>query len=142
MCYEILRMRWMENNKMKTDEVVVRISEVNAAFKRAYDMIVEEWKPEQAPITIIMAEYGLTTADAVSKLDYSAMRKVMTIVEECMVQEGEVANAVGTGLVEALLSESSAGRINFVIIAPFVGEKTRRFCREWDAFTGVETPGL
>ena len=49
---------------------------------------------------------------------------------------------VATGMLDALLGESSAGRFDMAVLAPFPGPETKAYCRSWDAFTGNTTPGI
>jgi hypothetical protein len=37
---------------------------------------------------------------------------------------------------------ASAGRIPYERFIPYLGEKSKEYCRAWDEFTGVKSPGL
>lgn len=51
-------------------------------------------------------------------------------------------NAACTCFLENLLNRASAGRILYNRFIPYLGEKSKEFCRAWDEFTGVKSPGL
>lgn len=71
------------------------------------------------------------------------IRQVLAIAEHGL-QDGstDLKDAVATGFLERLMAEASAGRLDFRRIAPNLGHRSRQYCREWDDFTGVQTPGL
>lgn len=43
---------------------------------------------------------------------------------------------------ENLINRASAKRISYERFIPYLGEKSREYCRAWDEFTGVKSPGL
>ena len=51
-------------------------------------------------------------------------------------------NAACTCFLESLINRASWGGIPYNRFVPYLGEKSREFCRAWDEFTGVKTPGL
>ena len=51
-------------------------------------------------------------------------------------------NAACTCFLENLINIASWGDISYSRFVPYLGEKSREFCRAWDEFTGVKTPGL
>lgn len=51
-------------------------------------------------------------------------------------------NAVCTCFLENLLNDASAGGISYSRFIPHLGEKSKEYCRAWDEFTGVKSPGL
>lgn len=68
---------------------------------------------------------------------------VFNTIEQCLTEGDKlVREAVTTGLLEALLSESDDGRLDFKLISNYLGSKTLEYCRAWDQFTGCDTPGL
>jgi len=56
--------------------------------------------------------------------------------------EFDLDNAVCTCFLENLLNKGSWGDICYSRFVPYLGEKSREYCRAWDHFTGVKTPGL
>lgn len=93
-------------------------------------------------MTLVLAEFGKILADAAKANDFVFLARALSLVEICMTDEPLIRDAVATGQLESLMSEALAQRLEFSLVARCLGEKSRAFCREWDAFTGVKTPGL
>lgn len=51
-------------------------------------------------------------------------------------------NAACTCFLENLLNIASANEIRYERFIPYLGEKSKEYCRAWDEFTGVKSPGL
>lgn len=51
-------------------------------------------------------------------------------------------NAACTCFLENLINTASFGTIEYSRFIPFLGEKSKEYCRAWDEFTGVKSPGL
>lgn len=56
--------------------------------------------------------------------------------------EFQFVTAACTCFLENLINKASANRIKYDRFIPYLGEKSREFCRAWDEFTGVKSPGL
>ena len=56
--------------------------------------------------------------------------------------EFKFANAACVSFLENLLNMASSERIRYDRFIPYLGEKSKAFCKEWDKFTGVRSPGL
>jgi hypothetical protein len=54
----------------------------------------------------------------------------------------EIKDAVCTCFLENLINYASNGRIPYECFVPFLGSQSRDYCKVWDEFTGVKTPGL
>lgn len=71
------------------------------------------------------------------------VREIFETIEMLMTDgDEEVSTAAATGFLESLLHSASAGRIDAARFVGLLGERSRAYCREWDRFTGVDTPGL
>ena len=51
-------------------------------------------------------------------------------------------NAICTCFLENLLNIASHNSISYARFIPYLGEKSKEYCRAWDEFTGVKSPGL
>ncbi len=127
---------------MTIDNAVTQFADVDQRFNAALKTVAEDWAPEKPPVTFIMAEFGKVLANAARANNLGLLASGLSLVETCMMDEQPVRDAVATGLLESLLSEASAQRLEFAVVAQCLGEKSKAFCREWDSFTGVDTPGL
>ena len=56
--------------------------------------------------------------------------------------EGDFDNAICTCFLENLINRDSSGNYDFNRILPYLNEKSKEYCKAWDKFTGVRSPGL
>lgn len=56
--------------------------------------------------------------------------------------EFHIDNAACTCFLENLVNHASAGSIEYSRFIPYIGDKSKEYCRAWDEFTGVKSPGL
>lgn len=56
--------------------------------------------------------------------------------------EFDIDNAACTCFLENLLNIASSNEIDYSRFIPYLGEKSKEYCRAWDEFTGVKSPGL
>jgi len=112
-------------------------------FRAAYKQLVEEWSPDAPPVTIIFSSLGRSFCSHSSMSSKLALMNICAVIEELMSRgDDAVQDAVATGMLEAMLAESSAGRFDMSTLTPFLGTHTKAYCRAWDEFTGIHTPGL
>lgn len=70
-------------------------------------------------------------------------RAIFETIESLMTDgDEEVSTAAATGFLESILHAASAGRVDPARFVGLLGERSRAYGREWDRFTGVDTPGL
>jgi hypothetical protein len=104
----------------------------------AYERLVADWQPDAPPLTVIFADLGRSLCRHVNALPEATARELCLVIEDLMAHGDEnVKNAVATGMLEAILSESSSNRFNLEAIARWFGPHTTAYCLAWDAFTGV-----
>lgn len=115
-----------------------------AGFLRlSHEQLIEEWSPDTPPLTIVFSSLGRSLSRHSSTLSKKVLRDICKTMEELLNRgDDSVKNAVATGMLEAMLGESSAGRCDMLTFLPFLGNQTKSFCRSWDEFTGNQTPGL
>lgn len=56
--------------------------------------------------------------------------------------EGEFDEAICVCFLENLINIASADKIKYDRFIPYLGEKSKEYCRAWDEFTRVKSPGL
>lgn len=121
-------------------ESLIRVS---SRLRIAYEGLNNDWFPDVPPLTIVFSNLGRDLCRHASSLTDVELQKVCDSIEILLDQGQEVVkNAVATGMLEAMLAESSAGRFDMSVLSAFLGQRTKAYCRSWDAFTGNETPGL
>jgi len=114
-----------------------------AALSSVVATLQKEWEPDELPKTIIFAEIGREFCDSIDSVLSAEHESVLECIEDLM-REGcdDVKDAVATGFLEHLLNKASSGRLYFPTIAPLLGPECVRYCKAWDEFTGIKTPGL
>jgi len=68
-------------------------------------------------------------------------QQLFSFIESVVTEGGDPANAACTCFLENILNRIP-GSIDPNGFAPYLGEKSKEFCREWDEFTRVKTSGI
>jgi hypothetical protein len=128
---------------MNIQDAINCFTALDTNYSLAFERVASAWIPEKSPVTIIMAEFGRTLVSIAKNNNILKLKASLELIERCMQSENQhLRDAIATGLLEHLLSESSAGRLAFEPIALLLGETSKTFCQKWDQFTGMKTPGL
>lgn len=124
-------------------EIVRAFARLSHATAEAFQRREEEWKPDELPTIVAMSCIGRELVGRIEDISVAELRAIFDSAEEIMTRgTGALATAVATGFLEAILAQASAARFDFRRVAPFLGSECKRYCREWDRFTGVVTEGL
>jgi hypothetical protein len=103
----------------------------------------EDWQPDLPPINVAAGTIGRSLASNMDRISTDEMRAAFDLAEKLLIEcDDETSTAIATGFLESLLSQASSGRLNFRRVGPMLGDESRKYCREWDRFTGVVTDGL
>lgn len=77
--------------------------------------------------------------------------ELYSFIEECRskfksfgegTDEAEFDNAICTCFLENLINKASWENELYARFIPYLGPNSKEFCKEWDKFTGVPSPGL
>ncbi len=103
----------------------------------------DEWSPDPVPVTGLFGDVGSAVATEWDAMPGGDRQRLFDVIE-ALVACGtcEVFEGATTGVLEAVLSASSGGQLDFRDMAPRMGPRSAEFCRAWDQFTGIRTPGL
>lgn len=102
------------------------------------------WEGEEPPFSIEMSEFSSFIADSLNNNDSNInFHEVFSFIENLIAQgEQEVKDAATTCFLENLLNYDSAGRIKASSFIHLLGPRSKEYCKTWDEFTDVKTPGL
>lgn len=126
-----------------TYENIRRLADLTGPTRESLQELEHEWKPNLPPVTLAMGTVGRVLAGEVDRISKDEIQAVFDAAESLLLEsDEETKNAVTTGFLESLLAQASAGRLDFRRIGPMLGNESRKYCREWDRFTGVVTEGL
>ena len=111
-------------------------------FQPAFKAHVAAWEGDPRSLCSDFSALGEFVMDEISAGRMAQMPELFELVERLMNQgTKDVQDAVATCFLENLLN-STPHRIppeSFVLL---LGPESRKYCRAWDEFSGVKTPGL
>jgi hypothetical protein len=108
-------------------------------------LFLEEAERPKLPSSDFMAitELSSILANNIDRLSEGDLSSIFSVVEQAIVIGTKDARETATtGFLEGLQNLASAGCFLLVKVVPFLGPESRAYCRAWDEFTGVPTPGL
>ena len=124
------------------DSAVGMILRHSKYIEESHIQLVLSWLPDEPPATIVFANIG----DCLLRLHFDAsiatpFRDILDEIEKLM-SHGDVCvqSAVATGCLEKILSDSTIRDTRGLVT--LLGPISMAYCRAWDLFTGVNTPGL
>lgn len=123
-------------------EAIRLIADANPLLEAVLVDLGSEWAPDLVPGTVAMGDMGRIFALACDRMARSEIECVCAAVER-VISEGtqDAKEAIATGFLEAMLHKGSSIS-GFDAIVSRLGPASREYCRAWDEFTGVHTPGL
>ena len=119
------------------------LADLTSPTRESLQELEMEWQPDLPPITVAAGIIGSSLATSIDLISTDEMHAVFDLAEKLLVEADEkTSTAIATGFLESLLSESSSRRLDFRRVGSMLGDESRKYCREWDRFTGVVTDGL
>jgi hypothetical protein len=104
-------------------------------LKPEYLRFTSYWAPEYLP-TLCMGEMGQALAEHWEEISDDRIQQVFALVEEGLTTGSEfLGNAVATGMLEALASEVSGGRLPKALLDAKMGPAATAYMKAWDEFT-------
>jgi hypothetical protein len=132
-----------EQARIGAGVAVQRLINTAEHLRKAHERLVTEWSPDVPPLTIVFSTLGRSLCNYALTSSETELVATCTTIEDLVIQGDDmVKDAVTTGMLEAMLAESSAGRFELSTLTSFLGPETKAYCRSWDKFTGNKTPGL
>lgn len=96
----------------------------------------EELAPDPEMPTVWMGDAGQALANTLDQLSQEQQRAAFSVVEHHLATGSQLMkNCVATGLLEALASEVSGGRLDGPRLAALLGPESRAYIDAWDQFT-------
>ena len=119
---------------MKTvcQDFVIAIIRQSPALQSAYHEIIDYWRPDEPPVTILFAALGDQIAADFDKAGRGANRQIFGQIETAMASGDEnLVTAVATGLIEAMVvhvaqDEDALGRMSSMF-----GDLSRKHALAW-----------
>lgn len=114
-------------------------------FNKQWDEYLSYWDGVSPNYSLEMSEFSRYVIELLKKqrTDIEYVKKIFNFIEMLIIEGNEeVRTAVTTCLLENLLNSVSWERILSETFVPYLGIKSKEYCKSWDKFTGVKTPGL
>lgn len=113
-------------------------------FQSAWDSYKAAWSGETTTIWGEMFEFSSYVSDLLidEKSNPALIGEIFSYIEYLLANGNEnVQNAACTCFLENILNITPT-KINPGRFVPFLGPESRKYCKGWDEFTGVQTEGL
>ena len=113
-------------------------------FKPTWEKHLAWWEGEVPGLFNDMTAFETyTVALLESGGDQNEIKKIFSYIE-FLLNEGDekIKDAVSTVFLEHLINASSAGTITPESFVHLLGKESKNFCKAWDEFSGIKTPGL
>lgn len=105
---------------------------ISGGLHASYQEVLDEWQPEEPPVTTTFAALGYRIAEDFSSADIDVNRRVFSLIEEAMGSNNqELITAVATGLIEALATRVAHQEDLWERVVPFLGPRTRIHAETW-----------
>lgn len=108
------------------------LAAASGGARAAYHEVLDEWRPDEPPTTILFSALGNQIAEEFNCADTETNNRVFSLIEQAMQSNDQrLTTAVATGLIEALVNRAvqSAGLWNEM--APLLGPKSLHHAEAW-----------
>ena len=112
-------------------------------FQEEWNRHLAFWEGEKPGLCMDISAFATYVERVIQEDDSLQLHNIFEVVELCMCSDDEeLKTAFTTCFLENLLNCFSSGKIDASVFVPLLGEKSRQYCRAWNDFTGVKTPGI
>lgn len=102
------------------------------SLQAAYHEVLDEWQPEEPPVTTLFAALGDRIAEDFVCAGIDANRRMFSLVEQAMESsDQELVTAVATGLIEALVTRAVRGEGLWAQMVPLLGPRSLHHAEAW-----------
>lgn len=109
-------------------------------FSKVWAEHLAFWGDDEAGLGNDVALFAQYTADLIAKSD-ACIPSIFDFVEICLLEGNkQVQTTFKTCFLENLLNTEN--RIDIQSFIPFLGDESRKYCRDWNDFSGVSVLGI
>jgi len=124
------------------ESVLEEIAASHPVLVKSLGELRDEWEPDLPPPVVAMGSLGTALGSAINEVTDAQARSLMRVVEQALVDGTQsVRNIVATGFLEALVGSAGASPEASRLFG-HLGPRARKYCQDWDTFTGCRTPGV
>lgn len=112
-------------------------------FETRWATYLKTWGEDCGGLCVRCSEFAGLAIEKFHRMSQTE-RKLLFGTVELFLTEGDedVQDAVATCFLEDIASAVYENKVSAKLLVPLLGEESRAYCKAWDEFTGVKTPGL
>lgn len=117
---------------MLCEDFVGLLAAISGGVQAAYQEVLDEWLPEEPPVTTLFAALGDRVAEDFDGAGVDTNRQIFLLIEKAM-ENGDsgLVAAVATGLIEALVTRAVRDESLWKRMAPFLGPRSLHHAKAW-----------
>lgn len=120
---------------MSYHEFINEIRSISDALSNVIDSIQHEWAPNEPPKTIVLSDVGGFVARRFNHIKRSQRDAIFSLIEGAMAgEDADLRDAVGTGLIESLVSELDNDEAAWKHVESCLGPKSLFHAVSWKNF--------
>ncbi|UFZ03819.1 hypothetical protein LQG66_32225 [Bradyrhizobium ontarionense] len=120
---------------MSYEEFVRELTAASSNVQATYQAVVNDWRPESPPVTVLFGYLGDQIADDFSHVGIDVNRRIFSLVEQAMESRDQrLLTATATGLIEALANRAGRTRGQWEQIVPLLGPRSLHHAEAWLGF--------
>jgi hypothetical protein len=114
------------------------------ASSKEWEEDLKFWEGEEAGLCNEMSTFSDYVSNILNNDPHSSeLNRIFSFIENLIINgDQDVRDAATTCFLENLLNYDSAGRVKASTFVHLLGPESKAYCKAWDEFTGVKTPGL
>lgn len=118
---------------------VTQLLNLAPSFRSVWDNYLAYWAQEPPGACLDFGEFASFVHDAITEERRLDLPAIFDFIERCLAEgDDEVQAGASTCFLENLQNKETPP----AAWVPLLGPRSMAFCQAWDAFTGVQTPGL
>ena len=112
-------------------------------FEPAWQAHLEFWCDDKAGLSNDVSEFSSYLINNLNLISGNKRQEIFLVIEDCL-NDGDdrVKDAIATCLLENLLNAVSEKQLASELFIDLLGKESKKYCKSWDDFTGISTPGL
>lgn len=128
---------------MKYQNVIEQFLKIVPEFDGAWIRFLDSWEEDERTLGLALAEFVGVYAEQAKDLSREKKLRLFQLAEQQMLSENiEIVAAISTSFLEGLQNLEANKKISATDFVPYLGAKSKEFCKKWDEFTGTQTPGF